>query len=880
MKKIIGAIIMAVVLASTLHAASVSDYNVVWETQSKNSTESMPLAGGMLGLNVWVEKGDLLFMMASTSCQNEMGKQVKLGLVRLHLAADPFANEFKQELHLAQSEIVVSGNSASGGAVKVTLWCGVEEPIIHVRVESAKSDNITVSYETWAEQKIEFKGKSLRWMIRNVPVNKYRQSTIAAQRMTDFDRLVPDPLSNLTCGGLIAANGLKPAGTGKGTFNGMPTRTATLKTEKAVKLLNLTIALRMEQDKDVETWERQLASSMTQSLSSEARDKEKSLKWWSEFWQRSHITINPDAGESDTGWQVGRNYQLSRYQLAANVNGHMPTLFNGGMFACNGNPDVRGWDYCYYIAQNMRLVYWPMLKSGDFDMMRSPFEYYRERSPMQRAFAKKWWGVDGIIFPEVIDPFGFDPTGIKDDGRSSLPHIRYHYTSCVDFAWMILKYAEYTESDIGSYMPFIEGIVSYYDNFYQKTYKAKSGKPLDKNGHLVIYPSDALETINGVNNSITDITGLTALAQGLLDLPSGYLTPEKRAYYKGFLKRIPPLTLKDRNGSKYLAPGKSYDPIVSGYNVEFPELYVCFPFDHFFLGRKGAGQENGIELASNTWDFGGLNTHMQKQHICWFQSAIFLARMGRTADAWRYTELKMLSRSLRFPAFYSNPGFCSPEPDTDHLGAGMIGLQEMIMQCDGKRILLGPAWPGEWNGSFKLHAPYQTVVEGHVTEGKVVVDKVTPSSRRKDIEIYPLKYKPLPPISQGKTASASSTFHLAGYEADKAVDGNENTRWSMDSGNGSGWLEVDLGKATKISRIVIQERTYPQTTRFAVEAQQADGSWKVLWEDKIIGANKNVKIKPTTAQKFRLNILESTLFNAGAGVTIDEFQLFAPVGEN
>ena len=102
----------------------------------------------------------------------------------------------------------------------------------------------------------------------------------------------------------------------------------------------------------------------------------------------------------------------------------------------------------------------------------------------------------------------------------------------------------------------------------------------------------------------------------------------------------------------------------------------------------------------------------------------------------------------------------------------------------------------------------------------------------------------------------------------------------MDSGNGSGWLEVDLGKATKISRIVIQERTYPQTTRFAVEAQQADGSWKVLWEDKIIGANKNVKIKPTTAQKFRLNILESTLFNAGAGVTIDEFQLFAPVGEN
>ena len=32
----------------------------------------------------------------------------------------------------------------------------------------------------------------------------------------------------------------------------------------------------------------------------------------------------------------------------------------------------------------------------------------------------------------------------------------------------------------------------------------------------------------------------------------------------------------------------------------------------------------------------------------------------------------------------------------------MIGLQEMIMQCDGKRILLGAAWPAEWNCNFKL----------------------------------------------------------------------------------------------------------------------------------------------------------------------------------
>jgi len=33
-------------------------YNVVWTSQSKNSGGSMPVGGGGIGLNVWVENGD------------------------------------------------------------------------------------------------------------------------------------------------------------------------------------------------------------------------------------------------------------------------------------------------------------------------------------------------------------------------------------------------------------------------------------------------------------------------------------------------------------------------------------------------------------------------------------------------------------------------------------------------------------------------------------------------------------------------------------------------------------------------------------------------------------------------------------------------------
>lgn len=69
----------------------------------------------------------------------------------------------------------------------------------------------------------------------------------------------------------------------------------------------------------------------------------------------------------------------------------------------------------------------------------------------------------------------------------------------------------------------------------------------------------------------------------------------------------------------------------------------------------------------------------------------------------------------------------------DDGGDGMITLQLMLMQTDGRRILLLPAWPTNWTADFKLHAPMETTVEGHVEGGKVTKLVVTPSSRAKDV---------------------------------------------------------------------------------------------------------------------------------------------------
>ena len=421
--------------------------------------------------------------------------------------------------------------------------------------------------------------------------------------------------------------------------------------------------------------------------------------------------------------------------LAANPSGRAMTLFNGGMFACTGNPDRRNWEGCQYMAQNQRLVYWPMLRSGDFDLLRVALDFYRDRIDVNRAHSRKFYGVDGIAWNEPFSIFGLDAIGTTSAGRSKPEHLRYHHISGMEFALMMLQYGSYTGKSEPRYREAAEGVIAYYDNYYQKLTRERTGQPLDAKGKLVIYPSDALEIYHGCTNNTDVLAALHAITRDLLALPSAELPPEKRAFYEGFQKRLPDFPIREQDGKKYFAAAEGWERVYRNQNMEFPQMYICFPFTILSLGRSD------MSLAKNTWEIGAVGDPIvQKQNQCWYQTAINFARMGETETAARLTQEKLLHPGGRFPTFYrtffrTGGDFCHL-PDTDHGGCSMIALQEMLMQVDGRRILLAPAWPKEWNCEFKLHAAYQTVVEGRIRNGAVHITRVTPASRRADIEIF------------------------------------------------------------------------------------------------------------------------------------------------
>jgi hypothetical protein len=80
----IGLVLAASVLGV---GPSGGDYDVVWNSPSENSSGSMPIGNGDIGLNLWVNPaGELVFYISKTDAWSENARLLKLGLVRVKLS--------------------------------------------------------------------------------------------------------------------------------------------------------------------------------------------------------------------------------------------------------------------------------------------------------------------------------------------------------------------------------------------------------------------------------------------------------------------------------------------------------------------------------------------------------------------------------------------------------------------------------------------------------------------------------------------------------------------------------------------------------------------------------------------------------------------------
>ncbi len=754
-------LVLTAIFTLTAQNGRISTYNVVWNTQSKNSSESMPCGGGDVGLNVWAENGDILFYLSRSGTFDENNAMLKLGRVRLNLSPNPFnGKDFAQVLQLEKGNVRISG-----GGVEVRLWVDVFRPLVHVAVKSAKAVEATATYECWRFEDIvpgakEFRSNSFKFPRKNIEVKTrkdvvsfdgnevlfYHQNrsdienvfdlTVRQQGMEPVKDQMHNPLAKLVFGGSMSGTGMKPAGMTDGKYINTSFHGWKLKSIKPSRTIQLEVALHVAKSENLNSWKAGLAKIKADAVLNAKTAERKTQDWWNSYWERSYISI--DGKSTDAMWQVGRNYQLFRYMLGCNAYGDYPTKFNGGLFTFDpvftdstntGTPDHRNWGGGLMTAQNQRLVYFPMFKSGDLDMIKPQFDFYLRSLRTAELRSEVYWKHKGACFTEQIENFGLPNMaeyGYKhpedfDKGMEYNAWLEYTWETALEFCYMMLETERYEGRDIRPYIPFIESCLTFFDEHYQMLARQRGAKIWDADGNYVFYPSSAAETYKMTYNSTTYVSALKVVLTRLTELPGQYLTDEQREKWTLMLKRIPPVPTRILDGRKMLSPAEAWARI---QNTETPQLYPVYPWGLYGIGKPD------LETARNTYLY---DPHCIKNHHheSWAQAAIFAARLGLTDEAKKYTVLKLQDGKLRFPAFWG-PGH-DWVPDHNWGGSGMIALQEMLMQVDGKKIYLIPAWPKDWNARFKLHAPYNTTVEAEVRNGKVTSLKVTPESRLKDV---------------------------------------------------------------------------------------------------------------------------------------------------
>lgn len=756
-------LVLALFLASCEPKKSenpVARYDVTWDSLGTNENSSMPLGNGDVAMNAWTEQnGDIVLLIAKSDSWSENGQLLKLGKVRISLSPNPFINTpgFTQTLRLETGEMELkAGNNV------VKIWADANHPVIRVDTKSEKPTTLKATTEIWRKNKYQLSQQVIAevggrggnfWEWKSNPDGLTFDPDTVLQSKNDrvswchfnsrslyplvFEKQhlemlltkYPDPILHRCFGITMKGDNFKSIDN------------KTLVSAKEDVSQQLQIYALTDQADSPELWRDKLDQKISEidaATPGEARLAHE--KWWDQFWNRSWINVS---GTSDAE-KVSQSYAMQRYLTACAGRGASPIKFNGSLFSvgheladvkvfseADHDPDYRAWGASYW-NQNTRHIYWPLIASGDYDMIAPWFKMYVDALPLIKDRTRQYFNHDGGAFIETISFWGL-PNMMDYGWKNPGPELesrwmRYHIQGGLEVLTQMLDYFDNTQDNEfarNSILPMADAVVAFYN------YHWKRGA----DGKILLSPSQAIETYQETAvNPTPDIAGLKSVLPRLLSLSNSITTESQRWLWTKMTTDLPDIakgkTAKgkipssasggDQDGLPIILPAQSYG---ATQNIENPESYTVFPYRLYGIGKPD------LDLAINTFA-----ARLFPLGNCWGQDGEMAALLGLTEDA-KHSAIEAFTTygNQKFPWFWAKT--MDWIPDVDNGGGAMTTLQYMLMQCDGNKILLLPAWPKDWTADFKLHASFQTTVEGRVENGKIINLKVTPESRAKDVAI-------------------------------------------------------------------------------------------------------------------------------------------------
>lgn len=678
-------------------------YDVSWTTLSTTgSLESMPLGNGDITVNAWAEKdGDLMLYIGKSDAWAESTRLLKVGRVRVKMSPNPFegTESYLQTLVLADGTLNISARS-NDVKCDLKIWVDANNPAVRLDVRADRKMSVTCESELMREKDFTLPhgGHPLGDSFRGVagsPVKPFESADIVLednesvmwahrngtslyplimerQNAEEFVSKYPDPYMDRTFGAAMSGTGMKPSEDGLSLVSMVPAKSF------AVDIVAYTA-----QTPTLEQWKQEVTDVARKVRNSDRKAAEKAhVQWWRNFWNRSWIFMTGD----DDARRATEGYLLQRYMMACQSRGAYPVKFNGGTLTFDylGNDaDYRRWGPGYW-HQNCRLYYWPLVVSGDFDLLKPWFDMYMDMMPLQMDVTQKYYGHGGAFFPETLNFFGMfiqDDWGWdnKDGKASQTRWIRYHYSGALEMLALMLEYYDYTEDEAFArdyVVPFATQTIRFFKEHWPM---------IDRKFSFI--PANSLEQFWDCLNPVDYIAGLKYTLSGLAGLPEGLVCDELKAEWKACADAVPDIPVSDGK----ILPAYEYG---TGRNFENPELYTVFPFRLYGLGLPD------IEVAQKTYE-----ARVFDAPTCWSQDAIQAALLGNAEDARKYLMRKVnaVDKEIRFPAFW-RPG-SDYTPDLDNGGVIALTMQYMLLNCVNGQEMILPALPEGWSADFKLRTP-------------------------------------------------------------------------------------------------------------------------------------------------------------------------------
>ena len=711
----------------------------------------MPLGNGDVGVNVWVEQnGDLLFYISKVDAYDAGHLLPKLGRVRLRMDPALSVKDFQQTLVLHEGAIAIRA-----GDVNLQVWVDANSPVIRVSGTSKLPMDALVSFETLRDcSEQDDKADRLAWGYRNT--SSAWMDRVRSQNTPEFAAKVVDPIIDRTSGCRLSGNGF--VRDGKRALRMSASRTLDI----AVRVLSSQTATLAE-------WFAELDRPVSANRAAHQ-------KWWRAFWDRGHIFVSKcgngsvqldqcrftqfpqgslayrghsEIGSAENAFQLSQRYALERFCEACAGRGIVPQPYNGSIFTMDmpvgamgfnapkpgpTSADERDWGILSFMWQNTRHPYWAMPTRGDYDTLLPGMQFVRDGLDVCRDRCRNIFHHDGAF---IMEASWWKNVGVFD--WSGVPqHLRYHFLASIELPAIMCEYYEHTQD-----RRFLDEILLPCADEFIKFYELQFPKR-DARGRMVMAPAATVETYQPVTNPNTEITGLRYLLAKLLSFEIG---AERTQHWARLLGELPEVPVRRIKGLDLLAAGEKYAP---GREIcESPEMYSVYPFRQAWLGNAALLASARQSLHLRTVSLDGTADGQAVETGGWQVAPVQAAYLGLAREAARLTSINYNDQFIhwtdnvdpnapwptrpraRFPAFWETK--MDYTPDNDHGAVSANALQSMLLQSDAKKIFLLPAWPEDWDVSFKLHAAFSTTVECEYRNGKVQSLKVTPGSRRSDV---------------------------------------------------------------------------------------------------------------------------------------------------